>query len=40
MTVPPSLSNVVYSNMRIMQVDLDPNSVKIEGGGGGLSFFV
>ena len=31
MTVPPpplSLSSAVYSNMRIIQVDLDQNSIK------------
>ena len=36
MTVPPpfpSLSSAVYSNMRIIQVDLDQNSIKRGGGG-------
>ena len=38
MTVPPplSLSNAVYSNMRIIQVDLDQKGLK-RGGGGGVS---
>ena len=38
MTVPPplSLSNAVYSNMRIIQVDLDQKGIKK--GGGCLSF--
>ena len=34
---PLSLSNAVYSNMRIIQVDLDQNSIK-RGGGVCLSF--
>ena len=35
---PLSLSNAVYSNMRIIQVDLDQKGIKKGGGGGCLSF--
>ena len=40
MTVPPplSLSNAVYSNMRIIQVDLDQKGLKRGGGGSVLDF--
>ena len=40
MTVPPplSLSNAVYSNMRIIQVDLDQKGLKRGGGGECLRF--
>ena len=41
MTVPPplSLSNAVYSNMRIIQVDLDQKGLKRGGGGGSVLDF-